>query len=314
MPSFDMPLEELRKYKPKPTRKSDFSKFWETSLKELKKEPLNAIRKALPSFTDKVKIYEVRYQGFRGAKVTGRFFVPNKKGKFPVILYLHGYNGPYDARTFHMMWPLMDVALLEIHVRGQAGGSVDNTEYSMGAFSGHMTKGINDKEEYYYRGVHLDSVRALDYLCKCEEIDSKRIGVVGGSQGGGMTLITCGLDPRPKVAIAEVPFLSHFDRAMEICGGGPYTELTNYICRYPKYEQQIHKTLTYFDTLNFADRIKCPTLLSVGLMDATCPSSTVFGVYNNLKCKKEIIVNPFSGHDSWMEIKDRIPEWVLENI
>jgi len=309
-----MPLKELKKYKPKPTRKSDFYKFWELSLKELKKEPLHAVRKPIDSFTDKVKIYKIQYQGFRGAKIAGRFYVPNKKGRFPVLLHLHGYNGPYDAKTAFMMWPLMDMALLEIDVRGQAGESVDNTLYSTGAFSGHMTKGILSKEEYYYRGAYLDSVKALDFLCQCDEVDPKRIGVLGGSQGGGLTLVTCGLDPRPKVAVAGVPFLTHFDRAMEVSDTTPYTELTNYIRRYPSYEKQIHETLTYFDTLNFADKISCPTLVSVGLMDNICPPSTVFGMYNNLKCKKEIMINPYAGHEGWFDYNNRIPEWIMENI
>ncbi|OGS20498.1 MAG: hypothetical protein A2252_01035 [Elusimicrobia bacterium RIFOXYA2_FULL_39_19] len=311
--NYNSVVEELKKYQPEPTRENDFYDFWKTTLNESKNEPLNASRKPLPNFTDKVNIYEVLYQGFRGAKITGRFFLPNKKGKFPVILYLHGYNGPYDARNFHMMWPLMDIALFEIHVRGQAGESIDNTKYSAGAYSGFMTRGILDKEEYYYRGAYVDCVRALDYLCQCEEIDAKKIIVHGGSQGGGMTLALCGLDSRPKAAIAEEPFLCHFERAM-LTPGGPYMEIVEFIKRYPKHEQKIHETFTYFDPLNFADKISCPTLVSVGLKDAACQPATVFGVYNNLNCKKELVVNPFAVHETWMEIQDRIPEWVVENI
>lgn len=51
-----------------------------------------------------------------------------------------------------------------------------------GHVPGWMTKGILDKDTYYYRGVYLDAVRALEVISGFEEVDETRIAVIGGSQ------------------------------------------------------------------------------------------------------------------------------------
>ena len=44
----------------------------------------------------------------------------------------------------------------------------------------------------------------------------------------------------------------------------------------------------YFDTANFAKRIKCPIYIEAGLGDYICPPSGVTAMYNGITAPKKI--------------------------
>jgi cephalosporin-C deacetylase len=56
------------------------------------------------------------------------------------------------------------------------------------------------------------------------------------------------------------------------------------------------RTLDHVDNALLASRIRAETWISVGLMDETCPPSTVFAAYNAVSAPKEIVVNQFGVH------------------
>jgi cephalosporin-C deacetylase len=162
-----------------------------------------------------------------------------------------------------------------------------------------MTKGILDTKEYYYRAVYLDAVRALEVLAAIDNVDACKIGVQGGSQGGGMALAAAALSDIPEVAVADYPFLSNFERAIDMAPSGPFKEINEYFRRNtsPDLEVQAKRTLSYFDIMNLAPRIKCHTWVSIGLVDDIVPPSTVFAAYNHMACSKEIAVYRYFGHE-----------------
>jgi cephalosporin-C deacetylase len=197
------------------------------------------------------------------------------------------------------MWALQGYAVLSVDVRGQSGESSDPAHYPGGHVAGWMTMGILDPAQYFYRGVYVDCLRALDFLADREEVNSARIGVMGGSQGGALTLAVAALSDQPALAMADEPYLCHFRRAVQIAERNPYLEISAYLKKYPDQETQVWRTLSYFDNLNLCDRISCPSLMSVGLDDRTCPPSTVFAVYNRLTCEaKHLRVYPYHDHEN----------------
>jgi hypothetical protein len=56
----------------------------------------------------------------------------------------------------------------------------------------------------------LNSLRLLDYLCSLKEVDTSRIGIVGGSGGGSQTVLVAALDERIKMSIPVASLSCYF--------------------------------------------------------------------------------------------------------
>ena len=65
-----------------------------------------------------------------------------------------------------------------------------------------------------------------------------------------------------------------------------------------------NRYISYYDAVNFARRIKCPTVINLGLIDTCVPPTTAFSAYNVLQGPKTLVVSPDLGHDA-----DRNPEY-----
>lgn len=298
---YDMSLEELKKYKPELTRQPDFKEFWETTSDELAKVGLNYDLQPYEYPVRGVKVYRVTFSGFLNADIDGWLAIPEAPGKYPGIVAFHGYNWAFDGCINDTVnQALHGYAVLQMLVRGQQGNSSDNVVTSHGNHSGWMTKGILSPRQYYYRAVYMDCVRALEVLASIDKVDAGRIGVIGGSQGGALTLASAALSGIPKVAVSMYPYLSHFNRAIDIAPGMPYGEINEYFRRNtdPEIEVQAKKTLSYFDVMNLAPDIKCPVLVAAGLVDDITPPSTVFAAYNHMVCPKDIAVFRYFGHEN----------------
>jgi cephalosporin-C deacetylase len=77
----------------------------------------------------------------------------------------------------------------------------------------------------------------------------------------------------------------------------PAQEIADFLAQQVDLVPAVMNTLRYVDCALLARRIEAECLLSVGLMDETCPPSTVFAAYNEIVSAKEIIVYPFGVHD-----------------
>src|SRR5690606_23476103 len=116
---------------------------------------------------------------------------------------------------------------------------------------------------YYYRRVFTDAVLAIDAIRSLERVDSARVAICGGSQGGGIAIAAAGLATGLAAAMPEVPFLCHFERAVGMTGCDPYQEIVRYLAVHREAVTDVFKTLSYFDGVNFARRATAPALFSV---------------------------------------------------
>jgi len=163
---------------------------------------------------------------------------------------------------------------------------------------GVMTRGILDPATYYYRRLYVDAVRAVETAAALPGVDADRIAVAGESQGGGLSLAAAALAPElVGLCLADVPFLCAFERALGVADEHPYLELTRFLAVHPDLVPAVRRTLAYVDCVHLAPKIRARCLVSVGLMDAVCPPSTVFAAYNAITAEKEMVVHEYAGHD-----------------
>ncbi|MBC8160801.1 MAG: acetylxylan esterase [Roseiflexaceae bacterium] len=314
MAYFDMPLQQLQTYMPPLTRRSDHAAFWETTLATANKIPLDMRTTPVQFPVAAYTILEVSFLSWAETRVAGTFVCPPGQGPFPALVIYHGYYGRRPDTWTLLAWAAAGYAVLAIDVRGQGGHTGDGSIYPDGQAAGWLTKGVEQPDTYYYRGVYVDCVRAVDVLANLPHVDAERIGVTGVSQGGALTLATAALHPRVNVAAAEVPFLCHFERAVTLVDTVPYSEVATYCRSRPAHVDQVFATLSYFDVMNLADRITCPTHVTVGLMDTVCPPSTVFAAYNQITTHKALLVSPFAQHEHLPGAREAQLRWFAEHV
>ncbi|MCD6302002.1 MAG: acetylxylan esterase [Anaerolineae bacterium] len=304
MARFDFPLEELKRYRPERREPDDFDAFWAATLDEARQHPLDAVFEPVEPALPLIDAFDVTFNGWGGQPIKGWFLLPHGVDEpLPCIVQYIGYGGGRGFFFDHTLFPAAGYALFVMDTRGQGSGwthgaTPDNAPTGAGPqVSGFMTRGIMDPHDYYYRRVYTDAVRAIEAAISHPAVDTTRVAVVGGSQGGGITIAAAALSDVPKLATPDVPFLCHFRRATEITDQAPYSEIAMYCHTHRDSVEQVFQTLAYFDGVNLATRAKASALFSVGLMDMTCPPSTVFAAYNYWAGEKEIRVYPYNNHE-----------------
>jgi cephalosporin-C deacetylase len=303
---FDMAEEQLEKYLPERNEPADFDDFWASTLAEVRQHPLDARFEPFATPLKTVEVYDVTFNGYGGQPIKGWFTIPRHRDseKLPCLVEYVGYGGGRGFPTEWLGFSSGGFAHLVMDTRGQGSGWTKGDtpdfepEGSNPQYSGFMTRGVLSPKTYYYRRVFSDGVRAVEAALTHPMVDGNRIGVTGGSQGGGISLAVSGLlGDKVKIAMADVPFLCNFKRATRITDANPYQEIVIYCKNHRDKIETVFQTLTYFDGMNFATRAKARGLFSVGLMDDVCPPSTVYSAYNHFAGEKEIRVWQFNKHE-----------------
>ena len=305
MAYFDFPLEQLEKYRPERQEPADFDVFWQDTLDESRSYPLDARFERIDFGLELVDTFDVTFNGFGGQPVKAWLLLPRREHptELPCMVEYIGYGGGRGFPIDWLFWSAAGFAHLVMDTRGQGSewlhGDTPDLDPAGAAphYPGFMTLGIESPKTYYYRRLITDAVRAVEAARANPAIDPGRTAVTGGSQGGGLALAAAGLMPDLPLMLADVPFLCHYRRAVEMTDLSPYVEITRYCQVHRARTEQVFATLAYFDGMNFAVRAQAQALFSVGLMDQVCPPSTVYAAFNHYAGRKDIRAYPFNQHD-----------------
>lgn len=308
MAHVDLPLSDLRAFAPEVAEPADFDAFWERTLTESRSAGGAVEMTPVTPGLAGVELFDVTFPGFGGHPIKGWYARPaGVADALPCLVEIAGYGGGRGLAFEHTLWPSAGYAYFILDTRGQgstwgAGGDTADPVGSAAATPGYMTRGILEPEQYYFRRVITDAVRAVDAVKGLPGVDAARIVFKGASQGGGVTLGVAGLVPDLAAVMPDVPFLCHFERAVAMADTLPYPEIRNYLAVHRDATEAVFRTLSYVDGVNFAKRATAPSLWSIALMDDVCPPSTCFAAFNRYGeraggASKRVEVYPYNGHE-----------------
>lgn len=298
------------KLRPMTDMPEDFAAFWERAKAENAKIPMDPrVERAEQWCTDKVDVYYVRLQSFRKDNyVYGYVSVPKSKGPHPAVLYVPGAGVAKTKPSTYMAEKGVITMTLGIH-----GIPLDmpDENYDIlknGALYNYQFVNLDNRDQYYYKRVFMGCIRAIDYLFTCPEFDGERLMVSGGSQGGGLSIVTTALDPRVKYFVCFYPALcDHMGYLYDRAGGWPHM-----FDRTRAYFRTAERILNsrYYDAANFARLIRVPGFFSWGYNDLSCPITSMYSAYNVVTAPKELVLELRNGHrrserqnrlaDAWM--------------
>ncbi|MDX9881830.1 MAG: acetylxylan esterase [Prolixibacteraceae bacterium] len=301
---------DVDQIQPTTTLPSDFTEFWDKWKNELAKIPVSPVLTLMPELcTDKVDVFHVSMKNIDG-KIYGILCKPKKEGKYPAILHVPGAGvRPYfgDISNAEAGIITLQIGIHGIPVNLPIGVYDD---LRTGALKNYNRALMDNKDDYYYKRVYLGCVRAIDFIYELPEFDGQNIAVTGGSQGGALSIITAGLDPRIKWLAAFYPALSDLTGYLDSrAGGWPHM----FIGDEGKLTDRI-ETSKYYDVVNFARFVKVEGWYSWGFNDNVCPPTSIFAAYNVIPAKKEKHIFRDTQHWTYPEQREALTKWLQQRL
>ncbi|WP_042169693.1 acetylxylan esterase [Paenibacillus gorillae] len=298
MNAIEKRIEELYRYNPDLTPPVDLDAFWQRTFQEAAMRPLHGTRVLTETPFPAVDVYHVTYEGYDDTPLKGWYIVPKfmaGMGPLPCVVVFHGYTGGKDYPEAYADWALLGMAVFAVDVRGQGGETGNRMDSEYGMTKGWLTQGILDKDQFYYKAITVDALKALEWVAEQPEIDPSRIAVYGDSQGGGLSLMMAALSNVPAAVVANIPNMCHMDFGI-LNSTSSLQEAAEFVHRSPEHLNAVLNTLSYFDMVHLGEMIEVPVMMSVGLKDTVCMPETIFAAYNRIPSEKVLNIYPFTGH------------------
>lgn len=296
------------KLQPTVTMPDDFDAFWAKGLEQVKKVDLSPRMELLPErCTDKVDVYHVSYGNINGSRMYGMLTVPKGEGKYPAILRLPGAGvGEKTGDVRHTTQG--EVIILELGIHGIPVNMKNGiyADLSNGVLANYHLQNMDNRDNFFYRRVYLGCVKGIDFLLSLPQCNGK-VGTIGGSQGGALSIVTSRLDSRVAATAIYFPAICDLEGYTHgRAGGWPHVF---------KYEANRTKdkleTIRYYDAINFARGLKAPVFFAYGYNDITCAPTTTRSAYNIITAPKTLSIGENTGHWLYPEQVDDMWNWLI---
>jgi cephalosporin-C deacetylase len=273
------------------TRPPDFESFWEKTRAELGQISPAVSREPLRSEDPALGFERLSFNSLGGARVSAYAIRWKDDTPRPLVVHSHGYGGELYP-MWH--WARAGVNTLGIQIRGY-GHSKDALP-SVSPW-GYVLTGIESPEKHVLRGAVCDYMRAVEVGRGILGPIVSRTVLSGASFAGGLAVMAESVLQVADFLVVAVPSFGWAEGRRLLVKEGSGQEINCYLEAYPEREEDVMVVLSYFDSMNFAATVRCPTLVGLGLEDNVVPAPTVYAIANHLGGPHEVVRLPVSHTD-----------------
>ena len=289
----------VRATRPPLTRPGDFFAFWAATLEALARTPPNPRFGIAVTSPEGARVLPVRFTSLGGCDVQGFLVTPDAArgdgapaGRRPLVVTTHGYNSQCNPvlEARHAAACRADLFCFDVRGFGLSrGGCAADPR-------GYVLTGLRDPRTSILRGAVCDFVRAAEVGALLQAGGGGTV-FHGRSFGGSLALMAQVVSGAADYLALAVPTFGWTAGRRRLVRGGSGLEINEHLARHPADEAAMLRTLAYFDTVNFADRVRCRALLGIGLHDEVVPPATVYAIANHMVPRPEVMELPVSHTD-----------------
>ena len=310
-------------------------RYWRRQIRHLRAKKMTVKSRPVTVGDDGIECFDVEVSALDTVPVRGYVAKPKdaREGSLPIIIQLHaaGVSGDWCKAKAQVAADLArnGAIAFDFNAHGMLNDADDAYYKALedGPLKDYSYRPITSRSAYYFRGMILRAIRALDYITMDPSWDGKTIILLGESQGGAQAVALAGLDDRVTDVVINVPamignggyLLGRNDAwpwPMEYNGVDTPTSQRLGVDKgvlSPRNVRKAKKVAPYFDGALLMRGSKARFLVEIGLVDTTCPPSEVFSGVNGVAGEVKVISSPFRNHWS-ASIPEPYKDWWQENI
>jgi cephalosporin-C deacetylase len=300
-------IVDPQKIKPGTPCPKDLNEFWDQEKQKLKAMLMEVKSKNMEIKDSGFVCFDIEINCTGPKPARGYYAKPSKAGvrSLPIVLLVHaaGVKGSWcRSETANALnYAKKGAICFDLNAHGMLNGQPEEyySNLETGELKDYYAIGLESREDFYFRGMYLRLLRTIEFLTRQPEWDGKRIIVIGESQGGGQSLAAAGLDSRVTAVVATVPAMCDWGGTLAGRKGGwpqPFERQGD--------KEKMKNVLPYFDTAHLLKNSKATIVVEIGLIDNTCPSTSVYAAINQAKGKKIIYPVTYREH-GWPNAEQR---------
>ena len=280
---------EIEPYEDDP---ADYDAFWDEMKSQLAAVPLDPQLTSITTNNANTDDFRISLGSVEGRRLYGYVSIPKGGTNLPAVITHSAFGiGP------NLCVPRPEIAdeLGAISMSIWMHDGEPDTQVT----DAYEPMAWDDRDQIYFRYGVLGMLRAMDYIEIMPEFRGQGIILNGVSEGGGMSLMTAGIDDRVTGVSASIfAHAEHTGFNYGKASGFPhYLQQAPFVIQGVDVDKVLEAT-KYYDVVRAAKRFDGPVLASIGYEDLTSIPMAQFGAYNQLKGPKTLIHKTAGAHQN----------------